>query len=300
MTLVRYATNVDPASIKARVMVVTLGSFMDAGHTQRILDEHLINSLPHHPVASFDTDALVNYREHRPPIVFDRDHFTGYEAPEIALDHLLDAKGTPFLLLRGVEPDFKWETLTADLMEVIGRHEVSLIVLAQSVPMPVPHTRPVTLTRHASNPSLLPGNEPIFGTMRMGASFPAVLALKLADAGHDVVGLAAHVPHYVTETDFPDAALAVLQALGQVTGLDLPITSLALAAGFARAQLSASIGDSEEAIAVVTALEEQYDSFVEGNRSLPTDTNLPTADEIGAEAEEFLKRHLDDGSAGEN
>ena len=43
----------------------------------------------------------------------------------------------------------------------------------------------------------------------------------------------------------------------------------------------------------MTSLEEQYDSFVDQSRSLPSDTDLPTADEIGAEAEDFLKRHLD-------
>ncbi len=57
--------------------------------------------------------------------------------------------------------------------------------------------------------------------------------------------------------------------------------------------------ESDEITAVVRALEQQYDTFLEGRQQrnlLATDlSDLPTADEIGAEFEAFLKDVADEG-----
>ena len=48
-------------------------------------------------------------------------------------------------------------------------------------------------------------------------------------------------------------------------------------------------GESEDVQALVTALEAQYDAFVESRDTVfPLGGNLPTADELGAEFEKFL------------
>ncbi len=58
------------------------------------------------------------------------------------------------------------------------------------------------------------------------------------------------------------------------------------------AQVNEQVGRSEEVAAVVRALEEQFDATVgaAGRRSLPAlqADELPTAEEIGAELEQFL------------
>ncbi len=41
-------------------------------------------------------------------------------------------------------------------------------------------------------------------------------------AGHDVLGVAAHVPHYIARSPYPDAALTVLETITAATGLVLP------------------------------------------------------------------------------
>jgi hypothetical protein len=54
---------------------------------------------------------------------------------------------------------------------------------------------------------------------------------------------------------------------------------------------------------VIAALERQYDTFSEGRQKpslLATDVSeLPSADEIGAEFEQFLRDVADDDAAGE-
>ncbi len=284
-----YESHVDPRTVRARTLVVTLGSFLDAGHAQRLLDDHLLNSLAGHRLGAFDADEVIAYRDQRPTIVFSSDHFTGYQTPAPTLHELKDARGTGFLLLTGPEPGLRWEKVADAIAGIVDRHDVQLTVLVQSMPMPVPHTRPVRLSRWASAPELIPGNKPMFGTVLMSASFPAMLAQRLGEGGHDVVGLTAHVPHYLAEHDFPDAAIALVDGLREVSALSIPTIQLAVAAGVVRGQIGHQVDNSEELAEHVATLERQFDEFTRERELAAAEEELPSADEIGEAAEEFLK-----------
>ena len=73
-----------------------------------------------------------------------------------------------------------------------------------SVPMAVPHTRPVQLTNHATaRPA---GAENVWrGEIRVPASAQSLLELRLGEWGHDAMGFVAHIPHYVAQFDYPQA-----------------------------------------------------------------------------------------------
>lgn len=284
-----YESHIDPRTVRAHTLVVTLSSFVDAGHAQRLLDDHLLNSLSGHRLGSFDADEIISYREQRPNIVFAEDHFSQYHTPRLALHEIKDAEGAGFLLLTGPEPGLRWEKVAAAITGIVERHDVQLTVLAQSMPMPAPHTRPVLVSKWASKPELIAPNKPMFGTILMSASFPAMLSQRLAEAGHDVVGLTAHVPHYLAEHDFPDAAIALVEALGMVTKLSIPTIQLALAAGVVRGQIGHHMEQNEELAEHVAGLEAQYDEFTRKRELAAAADTLPSADEIGEAAEEFLK-----------
>ena len=302
-TLFTTEPHVDLRTIRARTLVVTLTGFLDAGHVQRLIDEHLLDTLPHHQLGRFDMDQLIDYRGQRPVMTFDVDKYTEYEQPTMALHHVVDETSVPFLLLAGSEPDLRWEALVKAIEHVIDQTMIDTIVFVGSVPMPTPHTRPVLITRHASDPSLIPGNEPVFGRLMLGASFPALLEFRLQEAGKKVIGLTAHIPHYLAQTDYPDAAVALVKAFAQATGHGVPTTELAVRAGIARAQIGAEIQSSEEAQQLVQTLEEQYDEFQqrrEGGRLAAAPEDLPTGDDIAAEAEAFLRAHAAGGEGDED
>ncbi len=295
-SLFTYESHVDPRTVHARTLVVTLNSFLDAGHAQRLLNDHLLNTLRNHRLGRFDADQLITYREQRPTIVFGGDHFEQYQAPELVLSHVTDQLGETFLLLTGPEPGLQWERMVGAIARLIDVHNVELTVIAQSMPMPVPHTRPVLVSRWASRPELIPGNKPLFGTMMLSAAFPALLSQRLGEGGHDVVGLTAHVPHYLADSDFPDASIVLVDALRSQAALKLPSLQLAVAAGAVRAQLGEQVKASEEFAGHLGDLETSYDEFSRRRELEAAAQDLPSADEIGEAAEEFLK-HL--GGPGE-
>src|SRR5688500_9064172 len=85
-------------------MVVVLTGFLDAGQSAEVAARHLRSLSEGHVVATFDVDALHDYRARRPPVSFVRDHYEGYEAPRLVVRALHDAGGVPYLLLTGPEP----------------------------------------------------------------------------------------------------------------------------------------------------------------------------------------------------
>ncbi|MDO5675998.1 MAG: PAC2 family protein [Propionibacteriaceae bacterium] len=296
--LFRFESHIDPRSIRPRVMVLTLGAFIDAGHVQRLVDEHLLEALPNHVLARFDADQLFDYRAQRPTITFDRDHFTDYQAPEITLHHLTDVDGVPFLLLNGPEPSLQWGRMAEAVVYLAKAFDVDQVISLQGVPMAVPHTRPVSITRHATNVDLIPGNQPVFGTMRMGASLPALISVKLGEAGRGAVGIAAHIPPYLAENDHPEAAIALIDSLARHAELKLPTGALEEKARFVAGQLAQHLEEHEELRDLVGSLEEQHDKVIHalGQEAEVEAEDIPTSDELGAAAEAFLRSLDDEGN----
>ncbi len=273
------------------VLVHDLAGEFDAASASALAGAHLLGALPHEVIARFDADSLVDYRAHRPRVTFSGDRYESFAAPELLLYALEDDAGEPFLLLHGTEPDFAWERFVAAIGVLVERLGVTSVVSLQAIPMPVPHTRPVTVTAHATRRSLIAEYPVYWGEMRIPGTVAALLELRMGEAGVDAYGVAAHVPHYLAQATFPAASLTLLEHLARLTGLHLPTEALREAAEAHRTEVDAQIARSPENTAVVAALEQQFDQFTaarEGSDLLSEIGEVPSGEEIGAELERFL------------
>lgn len=275
------------------VLLVSLQGFLDAGNASALAAAHLHEPDPGRVVASFEIDELYDYRARRPPMSFLQDHYADYEAPRLVVRLLRDAADTPYLVLSGPEPDIRWEAFVAAVRRVVDHFGVRLVVPIGSVPMAVPHTRPVQLTNHATAEHLRVQQNVWTGNLRVPASAQALLELRLGEWGHDVVGFVAHIPHYAAQLDYPTAAAALLTAVAGVTALRWDLEKLEEAGRTKVAEISEQVLESEEVRAVVEGLEQQYDAFHaerEPGRDnlLAPDEPLPSGEEIGAQFERFL------------
>ncbi len=289
--LAREAAVCSPDQRRGLVLVHDLAGEFDAAHAGARAGAHRIDALPSQVIARFDVDQLVDYRGHRPRMVFSGDRYESVAAPAIDLYALEDDAGEPFLLLRGPEPDFRWEAFVAAVSGLIDRLGVTSVVALQAIPMPVPHTRPVTVTAHAVRRQLIESYPVYWGEMQIPASAAALLELRLGEAGVDALGVAAHVPHYLAQATYPAASLTLLEHLERLTGLHVPTEVLRDAAEANRTEVDEQIGRSSDNTAVVTALEEQFDSFTAARDDtglLGFGGEMPSGDELGAQIERFL------------
>lgn len=283
------------------VMLYHFDGYIDAGEAGDQIVERLLESLPHQVVARFDHDRLVDYRARRPLLTFRRDRWTAYEVPSLEVRLVQDTTGAPFLLLSGPEPDIEWERFAAAVQQIVERLGVRLAVNFHGIPMGVPHTRPVGLTPHGSRTDLVPGHRSPFDEAQVPGSAESLVEYRLMEAGHDVLGVAAHVPHYIARSPYPDAALTVLEAITSATGLVLPSIAHSLRTEAHRTQneIDRQIREGdEELVALVQGLEHQYDAAAERREPrnmLAEPTDIPSADEIGLEFERFLAEREGDG-----
>ena len=284
-----YELTPDRPDLHGVVLVQALDGFIDAGGARKIASDHLLATLPHTVLARFDHDQLFDYRARRPVMVFAKDHWESYDAPELALHLLEDLDGKHFLLLAGPEPDVQWERFVAaveTLCKVLGvRRSIGL----NAIPMGLPHTRPVGVIAHGMPTSLVADQEPWIETVHVPASAGHLLEHRLGEAGYEAMGFAVHVPHYVSQSPYPAAAARLVREVAKAGSLRLPVEPLDEAAAATRLALDEQVAGAPEVADVVHQLELQYDAFVEARGRAPMDeSDLPTADELGAELERFL------------
>ncbi|MBP2707011.1 PAC2 family protein [Microbispora sp. RL4-1S] len=281
------------------VLLYHFEGFVDAGSAGRLALGHLLAELEHRVVATFDVDRLLDYRSRRPVMTFDTDRWTDYDAPELSVHLAHDTTGTPFLILTGPEPDREWELFTEAVAVLVDDLKVAKVITGHGIPMGVPHTRPLGHTAHGSKPELLSGNPSPFGKVRVPGSAAALLEYRLGAKGHDAAGFAVHVPHYLAQAEYPQAALAVLEAVTSHTGLVFPLDGLRDAADKTLTEIEEQISSSTELSVAIRGLEQQYDAFQSGaerENLLAEDTPMPTGDELAAQFEAFLAERDDSDS----
>ncbi|HEX6150400.1 PAC2 family protein [Nocardioides sp.] len=280
------------AGVDRLPMVAALDGFLDAGSAAARAAQHLVDLAGARVVATFDVDQFHDYRARRPPMSFVRDHYEAYDPPRLVVRLVRDTGGTPYLLLHGPEPDNRWEGFAEAVRSVVERFDVSRVVSMGSVPMAVPHTRPIAITPHANNPELLSGESRWRGELRIPSSAQALVEVRLGEWGHDAMGFVAHVPHYLAQLEYPAASIALLEQVERAAWLTIDLSGLRAEAEDREAEVARYLAANEEVGDVVIALEQQYDAFERaessGSSLLAADQPLPTGDEIGQQFEQFL------------
>ncbi|MFP5347390.1 MAG: PAC2 family protein [Actinomycetes bacterium] len=286
------------------VLLHALQGFVDAGGAASLATRHLLAELPSRPLARFDVDQVLDYRARRPRMEFREDHFESVEMPELVLHLVKDAEDHPFLVLTGPEPDFQWQRFTAAVLQLVERTGTELTIGLHGIPWAAPHTRPVGLTPHASDRSLIAGRPRWVGDVSVPGHASALLELRLAEAGHTTMGFTAHVPHYLAAAEFPPASVTLLDAVSETTGLALPTLRLREAGVDVLTEVDKQVAASPDTQEAVHQLEVQYDAVAAGRTlegpgllspSLPAD-EMPDGDELAADFERYLRQLGESGT----
>ncbi|MEQ4719679.1 PAC2 family protein [Nonomuraea sp. B19D2] len=287
----------DAPELPDPVLLYHFDGFVDAGSAGRLALGHVLAELEHRVVATFDVDRLLDYRSRRPIMTFDTDRWVECESPELAVYVAKDSTGTEFLVMNGPEPDREWELFTKAVSDLVARLHVSKLVTLHGIPMAVPHTRPLGITMHASRPELINSQTSAFGRVQVPGSVAALLELRLGAQGHDALGYAIHVPHYLSQAEYPTAAVTGLEAVTRGTGLVFPMDSLRDAARRTTTEIEEQITASTELSTAIKGLEQQYDAFAAGSERenlMAETTPMPTGDELAAQFERFLAERDED------
>ena len=285
-----------PAVPRGLPLVILLTGFTDAGSAVSGLIDHLRETADLQPVVVFDNDALLDYRARRPVISFDQDHLTEFRPSRLELSLGTDALGQRFLLLAGYEPDFLWNEFARVVLEFAGELDVSGVSWVHSIAMPVPHTRPIGTTVSGNRRDLTVAHSVWRPRTQVPATAGHLLEFRFAERGDRVVGFVLLVPHYLAETENPDAVIAAAEKLMAATGLVLMLDEVRDSRKDYIARVDEQVIGNEELQQMVRGLERRYDAYMAGRD--PEDgsydeggfneRDLPSADELAAELERYL------------
>src|SRR5271166_6204942 len=275
-----------PDGLRAPAMVCAFKGWNDAGDAASSAVSFLASTLGARRFARLDSEEFYDFQANRPCI-----RLGDHEQREISWPTVEIFEATApraprdLVLVQGVEPSMRWRSFSAHLVDLAEALGVQVVVSLGALLGDVPHTRPVAMTGHASDPSLL---------ARLGISASAyegptgivgVLHAACADAGLPAASLWAAVPHYVAAATNPKAALALVRRVEVLIGVSVDVSDLESAAADYERQVGLAVQSDPDIQAFVERLEQAAESE---QRSAPQD--VPSGDIIAREFQRFLRQ----------
>jgi hypothetical protein len=277
VSLLRISTS---PTLVAPVLIAAFDGWIDAAGAASAAARRLAEGGD--VIATFDDDAIFDYRSRRPVLDVVDGTLTRLMWPEILLRRTHHG-GRDLLVLAGPEPDFRWRELGDAIMELAMRLGVVQWVSLGAIPAAVAHTRPVPILATASGPGLLREDEiqgPA-GLLRVPAAALSVIEMAIAGAGVPSVGFFAQVPNYVGGP-YASATIALLEHAGRHLGVELPLGELPEDAITQRTNLDDLVSAQPEARDYLERLEQG-----------PVE-DVPSGDELASEIERYLREQGSD------
>jgi proteasome assembly chaperone (PAC2) family protein len=275
------------APLNRPIMVLALRGWFDVAEVATVaINELLIDRVA--PIAaSIDPDPFFDFTQERPQVELDEDEVRHIRWPlnEFRFARFPESPHD-LVVLAGVEPHLRYKTFADCVLEVVRESKCEVVVTVGAVADTIPHTRPPFVVGSTTNRKLMsalglspPRYQGITGLV-------GVLQERLDRAGVPAVSLRVGVPHYLGNAEHPQSSIALLQHLHHVVGVPVRTARLAAEAARRRVLHDEAVADDEQATAYVAMLEREYDQRAE--------EAIPSADDLGADFERFLRDQRDD------
>lgn len=279
------------------VLIAAFEGWNDAGDGASVAARYLAASWNAHRFATIDPEEFYDFTSTRPRVRL-RDGVTRevlWPEGELWVATPPDAP-RPVIFLHAVEPQLRWRTYTEALVEVSRKLEVELAVTLGALLADVPHTAPVRVTGTAGDPDLVARLGLEHSLYEGPTGIAGVLHDAFGRAGIPSASLWAAVPHYLSSTPSPRAALALVERIGALFGTPATTIELEVAAAAYDRQVNEVVEEDEDLAAYVRQLEEaagDEDALAGGGGGGQLAWPPPTGS-LAAEAERFLREQPPD------
>ncbi|MCL2802711.1 MAG: PAC2 family protein [Micrococcales bacterium] len=248
------------------VLLYALDGHIDSGLAAGLMISDLVLNCETKRIATFDTDDLVDYRSRRPPMIWGEGGWSDYGRPELIIDQLRDVEGTPYLLLYGPEPDFKWEAFAQSVVDIVEQLNIRMALGLQGLPKLVPHTRPALVRRPGEIDDVDSAGQGVKARLHAPGSAMAMIEYRLRQANREATTLAADVPTYLAAVPYARAAVSLVNAASAATGLKLATDRLEEMALRSGRQLEEEMAGAGDLTRTVMELEQRFDRLQASKR----------------------------------
>jgi predicted ATP-grasp superfamily ATP-dependent carboligase len=277
------------------VLIASFRGWNDGAQGATLAGGYLAKTWDAERFADIDPEGFFDFQATRPHVSLVDEYTRRIQWPETAFYHArMQGIEQDAVLLLGVEPNLRWRTFTRLVTDLAKELRVELVVTLGSLLADVPHSRPAPVTGSASDPELVEQ----LGLQTSRYEGPTGIVGVLHDACRRVnipsVSLWAAVPHNVSLTPSPRAALALCDRLGELLGTEIDTAELTEAVEGYVEQVSEAVAADSDTAAYVEELEQRADTI--------DPEELPSGDALAAELTRFLRerdKQNDDDAARE-
>jgi proteasome assembly chaperone (PAC2) family protein len=271
------------------VLIAAFRGWNDGAQAASLAAGYLAKTWQAQRFAHVDPEEFFDFQATRPHVSLKAGVTRKIDWPETAFYHARpEGLDRDVVLLLGIEPNLRWRAFTDLVVQLVQELGVELMITLGALLADVPHTRPSPVTGSASDPDLVQQ----LGLSESRYEGPTGIVGVLHDACHRAeipsASLWVAVPHYVSLTPSPRAAVALCERLGGLIGLDIEVAELEEAARSYEEQVSEAVASDEETAAYVDELEQRVDSLEETS-------DLPSGDALAAELTRFLREREQNG-----
>ena len=271
--------------LREPVMLVALRGWIDVGTAATTALTRLAPPDATVTVAEIDPDPFYDFTQERPQVDIDDGELRVIRWPENRFDVYRGEGSRDLVVLVGTEPHLYWRTYTACVTSVAQRLGCEAVVTVGASAEAVPHTRTPPVTGSTTNARLASRLGLAAPTYQGMTGVAGVLNAALERSEIPAISLRVAVPHYLAHAEHPQA-VAVLQAhLGHVLGVPIHDDLRDEITRWRSLHDEVLDGDPQLA-AYVRVLEREFDRRAE--------EAIPSADDLGAQFEQFLREQRDE------
>lgn len=280
--------------LESPVLLVALEGWIDASGAAAQAMEAIAAQSDIVPVATFDADALLDFRARRPIVHLVDGVQRGLTWQTVELHAATAPDGSDVLLLTGVEPDHAWHAFSDAVVDLSLELGCRMLVGLGAFPAAAPHTRPVLLSTTASTEDLALQGGMVRGTLDVPGGVEAVLEHRFAALGLPAVGVWAQVPHYVAAMHYPAAAVRLVEGVNLLAGTAFSTEALTGDVAAMRSRIDELVGQNPQHASMIQQLEAAYDASLEELADQQGLSGpLPSGDELAEELQRFLREQDD-------
>jgi predicted ATP-grasp superfamily ATP-dependent carboligase len=275
-----------PEALRAPAMVCAFQGWNDAGDAASSAVSFLASSLKARRFARIDSEEFYDFQCNRPSVRFNTENEREIVWPTVEVFEA-QAPRAPrdVVLVQGVEPSLRWRAFTGHIVDLAEALGVQVVVSLGALLGDVPHTRPVSLSGHATDPALMERLGMHGSSYEGPTGIVGVLHSACAQAGLPAASVWAGVPHYVAAASNPKAALALVRRVEVLIGVSVDVSELESAAADYERQVGLAVQSDPDIQAFVERLEQAAEND-EGASS----EDVPSGDMLAREFQRFLRQ----------
>jgi predicted ATP-grasp superfamily ATP-dependent carboligase len=275
-----------PDGLRAPALLCAFQGWNDAGDAASSAVSFLGGALDARRFARIDSEEFYDFQSNRPCIKLGTQDKREITWPGVEIFEA-SAPRAPrdLVLVQGVEPSMRWRAFCAHIVDLAEALDVQVVVSLGALLGDVPHTRPVAMTGHATDPAMLERLGIHASAYEGPTGIVGVLHTACANAGLPSASLWAAVPHYVAAAANPKAALALLRRVETLIGVSVDVSELESAAGDYERQVGLAVQSDPDIQAFVERLERAAES--EDDLS---SAEVPSGDALAREFQRFLRQ----------